>query len=258
MKLDLDKIVSEEEKYQIVAEVTLGNSWGNKLVAEFKKDYFKSLFEFLAEEYKQYEVYPPKKEVFKAYRVTPFEDVKVVIIGQDPYPNKDEAMGLSFSVKEDIKTPKSLNIIKKSIIKDIFNENPEISLPNDLTYLAKQGFFLLNTVLTVRAKEIASHYNKGWEQFTSETLKVLMEKEQPVLFVGMGKKAQITLDTIRNSENIKINENSLFLYCEHPAASAYSGKPWNNNNIFVEIDNFYKKYYNLNLDWNVKSETTST
>ena len=140
-------------------------------MAEFGKDYFKELEQFLIQEKQQYIIYPKEHKIFNAFNLTPFEKVKVVILGQDPYHGKGQAHGLAFSISEKIALPPSLKNIFKELKSDI---GISISENGDLTSWAKQGVLLLNTTLTVREKQAASHQNKGWENFTDAVIKNLV------------------------------------------------------------------------------------
>ena len=161
----------------------IGNSWDILLSEEYKKDYFKSLKDFVISEYKNKIVYPKMSEIFKAFIETSYEDVKVVILGQDPYHGENEAEGLSFSVKVGIAKPPSLiNIFTE--LKDDLGCN----IPNhgSLVSWAKQGVLLLNSTLTVVKDTPKSHSNKGWETFTDEVIKIINKKNKPVVFILWG------------------------------------------------------------------------
>lgn len=168
-------------------EVAIEPSWKKELAGEFEKPYFKELAEFVRDEYKAATVYPPPKFLFRAFELTPFDKVKVVILGQDPYINTGEANGLSFSVNEGIRTPPSLRNIFKELAGDLGSE-PNKS--GDLERWAKQGVLLLNATLTVRAKQSASHQNKGWEQFTDTVIKTLSDKREHLVFILWGNYAR--------------------------------------------------------------------
>lgn len=153
---------------------------------ESKKSYFQTLQAFLASEYQSKTIYPPASMVMNAFRLTPFDKVKVVIIGQDPYHQPNQAMGLSFSVPKHVALPKSLINIYKELKSDLMIENKS----GDLTNWAKQGVFLLNTTLTVQQNVPMSHANKGWETFTYNIIKALCEGKDFLVFVLWGKHAQ--------------------------------------------------------------------
>lgn len=163
------------------------NDWQQVVGEEFDKPYYLELREFLKDEYANETVYPPKENIWSAFEHTPFENVKVVILGQDPYHGPNQAHGLSFSVQPGVTQPPSLRNIFKELKEDVGCERPE---NGTLTKWADQGVMMLNTVLTVRAGKAHSHRNKGWELFTDEVIRKLSEREEPVIFVLWGKPAQ--------------------------------------------------------------------
>ncbi len=168
-------------------DVKIEQSWKEQLQSEFSKDYFARLTDFVRNEYKTKKIFPPAKLIFNAFDHTPFDKVRVVILGQDPYHNDGQAHGLSFSVNEGIKTPPSLvNIYKE--IKDEFGT--PIPSSGDLTRWANQGVLLLNATLTVEAHKAASHQGKGWETFTDAAIRHLAEKRENVVFMLWGAYAQ--------------------------------------------------------------------
>lgn len=166
--------------------VILKNDWNSLLKEEFSKDYYLNLRKFLIEEYKTKIIYPNMNDIFNALHYTPYKDVKVVILGQDPYHGVNQAHGLSFSVKPGIQTPPSLKNIYKELNKDL-----GCYIPNNgyLKKWADQGVLLLNTVLTVRAGEANSHKGKGWEIFTDKIISLLNERENPIVFILWGNNA---------------------------------------------------------------------
>lgn len=189
-------------------------NWKELIAEESKKEYFKELNKFLVSEMKNYTVYPEKKNWFKAFDVTPFEKVKVVIIGQDPYHGEGQAQGLSFSVPKDLKLPPSLKNIYKEIETDMEIEK---SQNGDLTSWAEQGVLLLNSVLTVRAKSAGSHQKKGWEKFTDRVVEVLNEQSENLVFILWGAPAQKKGKAIDR-------EKHLVLEAPHPSPlSSYRG-----------------------------------
>lgn len=186
--------------------------WPEKIQSEISKDYFVSLQSFLKKEKSDGNlVFPKKKDIFRAFQVTPYDEVKLVILGQDPYHGAGQAHGLSFSVPKGVKRPPSLMNIYKEL--DAVDARPH----GDLIDWAEQGVFLLNSVLTVRDGQAASHRNKGWEVFTDEVLKSLNARTQPVVYLLWGAYAQkkaVFLD----------NQNHLVLQAPHPSPlSAYRG-----------------------------------
>lgn len=163
------------------------NDWDTELKDEFEKPYYQALRTFLKEEYTQQEVYPPMDQLWTAFQLTPFKDVKVVILGQDPYHGPGQAHGLSFSVNPDVRIPPSLRNMFKELVEDVGCEMPETG---SLTGWAKQGVLLLNTVLTVRQGEAHSHRQKGWEKFTDAVIHHLSERHDRIVFVLWGRPAQ--------------------------------------------------------------------
>jgi uracil-DNA glycosylase len=168
-------------------DVKIAPSWKTRLENEFSQPYFNQLIEFVKEEYKTQTVYPPGKEIFKAFDACDFNDVKVVIIGQDPYHGAGQANGLCFSVREDVRMPPSLVNIFKEIQNDLRKPIPK---SGDLTRWAEQGVLLLNATLTVRASSPGSHQNKGWESFTDAVIKKISDEKENVVFLLWGSYAQ--------------------------------------------------------------------
>lgn len=168
-------------------EVKIEDSWKNRLAHEFEKEYFHSLVSFVKSEYLQYEVFPKGSQIFNAFAHCPFDKLKVVIIGQDPYHGAGQANGLCFSVNDGIAKPPSLINIFKEIKADIGSDIPDTG---NLERWADQGVLLLNATLTVRAHHPGSHQNKGWEQFTDAVIKVISEEKEGVVFLLWGAYAQ--------------------------------------------------------------------
>lgn len=193
--------------------VNIGNSWDNVLKDDFGGENYQNLRRFLAEEYRTHTIYPDMHHIFSALKETAFEDVKVVIIGQDPYHNPGQAHGMCFSVMPGTDTPPSLVNVFKEIKSDlgISNTNPY------LIDWAKQGVLLLNAVLTVRAGQAGSHRGKGWEILTDSIIKKLNERKEPIVFMLWGAYA-------RSKKGYITNPNHLVLECAHPSPlSAYNG-----------------------------------
>ncbi|CEG21882.1 Uracil-DNA glycosylase [Planococcus massiliensis] len=163
------------------------NDWQEIVGAEFDKPYYLELREFLKREYENETVYPPKEDIWNAFEHTAYRDVKVVILGQDPYHGPNQAHGLSFSVQPGVPHPPSLRNMFKELKEDIGCDKPK---DGTLTKWADQGVMMLNTVLTVRGGEANSHRNRGWEIFTDEVIRKLSAREEPVIFVLWGKPAQ--------------------------------------------------------------------
>ena len=194
--------------------VNIGNDWDEILKDEWQKPYYRNLRQFLKSEYSSFTVYPDMYDIFNALKLTSFSDTKVVIIGQDPYHGPGQAHGLCFSVKKGIEPPPSLKNIFKEMHSDLGIKIPS---SGDLTYLAKQGVLLLNTVLTVRAGMADSHKDKGWEIFTDRVISELNKKQTPVIFLLWGAKA-------RNKANVVTNPIHKKLTAAHPSPlSAYNG-----------------------------------
>ncbi|MEG1839201.1 MAG: uracil-DNA glycosylase [Bacteroidaceae bacterium] len=192
--------------------VEIEESWKAHLMPEFEKDYFKRLTEFVRSEYAQYSVYPPGKMIFNAFNLCPFEQVKVVIIGQDPYHGPGQAHGLCFSVNEGVPFPPSLQNIFKEIYSDL-----SIPTSGNLSRWASQGVLLLNATLTVRAHTAGSHQRKGWEEFTDAAIRALAEKRNGLVFILWGAYAQ------KKGSFIDRNKH-LVLTSAHPSPlSAYNG-----------------------------------
>lgn len=194
--------------------VQIEDSWKEQLAGEFEEDYFRKLTDFVRQEYMTGPVYPPGKLIFNAFNICPFNKVKVVIIGQDPYHGPGQAHGLCFSVNEGVTFPPSLVNIFKEIKADIGSEMPT---SGDLTRWAQQGVLLLNSTLTVRAHQAASHAGHGWERFTDAAIKALAEKRDNLVFILWGAYAQKKGAFIDRSRH-------LVLSSAHPSPlSAYNG-----------------------------------
>lgn len=181
-----------------MVKTTLPEDWQELLEGELEKPYFQQLYDFVLEERKKYTVFPPAKEVFSALRLTPYARVKVLLLGQDPYHDHNQAHGLCFSVRPGITPPPSLRNIFKELHDDL-----GCRIPNNgyLVPWAEQGVLLLNAVLTVRAHEAASHANHGWETFTDAIIRRVNEKSEPVVFVlwgGYARKKKSLIDTERH------------------------------------------------------------
>jgi uracil-DNA glycosylase len=180
-------------------DVKIAPSWKSRLSDEFNKSYFLQLIEFVKQEYQTQTVYPPGKEIFHAFDGCDFADVKVVIIGQDPYHGPGQANGFCFSVRDGIRVPPSLVNIFKEIKQDL---GKPIPTSGDLERWAKQGVLLLNATLTVRASSPGSHQNKGWETFTDAVIKKLSEERQNVVYLLWGAYAQKKGEIIDRSKNL--------------------------------------------------------
>jgi len=195
-------------------EYNLNNDWKELLEDEFSKPYFISLDSFLEKEYALKTIYPPKEDIFNALNLSSYKDTKVVIIGQDPYHEPNQAHGLAFSVKEGTKLPPSLNNIFKEISSDL---GLYMGQNGDLTPWAEQGVLLLNNVLTVEKGKADSHKKKGWEIFTDKIITLLNEKDRPVVFIFWGNNA-------KRKKELVTNPIHLVLDGPHPSPlSAYHG-----------------------------------
>lgn len=180
----------------------IGNDWDLVLQGEWEKPYFKELEAFLDIEYKTQTIYPKRENIFKAFEYTPFSDVKVVIIGQDPYHGENQAHGLCFSVLEGVKFPPSLRNIFKELESDVGKEIPKSN--GQLDCWAKQGVLMLNTVLTVREGQPTSHKNKGWEIFTKKVIEKLNQREEPIIFLLWGAHAEKIGEAVTNPIHQKL------------------------------------------------------
>ena len=205
-------------------------TWNEILAEEMEKDYYQELQAFVQKRRAEVRVFPEEKNVFNALELTPFESVKVVILGQDPYHGFGQAHGLSFSVQKGIPLPPSLKNIYKELQEDIGGEFPT---EGDLSHWAKQGVLLLNTVLTVEEGNANSHKGKGWERLTNRLIESLNELKHPVIFILWGKPAQ-------DKEKLITNPNHIILKAPHPSPlSAYRGffgsKPFSRvNDILIQ------------------------
>ena len=221
----------------------ISNDWAEKLNAEYKKPYYRELFQFVKEEYSKVVVYPPSEDIFNAMHLTPLSKVKCVILGQDPYHEPGQAHGLCFSVKPDIKIPPSLENIYKELHDDI-----GFSIPNHgyLEEWAKQGVLLLNTVLTVQAHRAFSHRGKGWEQFTDAIIRTVNEIDRPVVFLLWGKPAQEKKALLNNPKH-------LILEAPHPSPLSAS-RGFFGCRHFSKANEFLMKNGETPIDWTLPSE----
>ncbi|MBR5248282.1 MAG: uracil-DNA glycosylase [Lachnospiraceae bacterium] len=218
------------------------NDWLNALNSEFSKPYYAKLFQFVKEEYNTTQVFPPADDIFTAFHLTPLSQVKVVIIGQDPYHNVGQAHGLCFSVKPDVDIPPSLVNIYQELHEDL-----GCYIPNNgyLVKWARQGVLMLNTVLTVRAHQANSHHGKGWEQFTDAAIRALNEQNRPIVFILWGRPAQM-------KESMLNNPNHLILKAPHPSPlSAYRG--FFGSKPFSQTNQFLKNHGIEAIDWQIEN-----
>ena len=219
----------------------IGNLWDQYLEQEYKKEYFQKLMDFVKEEYKHKTIYPKQNEVFNAFRYTDYSNVKVVILGQDPYHGPNQAEGLSFSVKNEVLKPPSLQNIFKELESDLGIPVPE---HNSLKPWAKQGVLLLNAVLTVEEHKPTSHKNQGWEEFTDQVIKILNDRDTPTVFILWGAYA-------RSKKAFITNKKHLVIESAHPSPfSARNGffgsKPFSKTNEFLKKNNIKE------IDWRIE------
>lgn len=221
----------------------LTNDWSLALKDEFNKPYYRDLYRFVKEEYSTKVVYPPADDIFNALHLTPLKDVKVLILGQDPYHNEHQAHGLSFSVLPDQKDiPPSLQNIYKELQEDL-----GCYIPNNgyLKKWADQGVLMLNTVLTVRAHEPNSHQGRGWENFTDAIIQAINQKDEPVVYMLWGKPAQSKIPMLTNPKH-------LILKAPHPSPlSAYRG--FFGCRHFSKCNEFLSKNGLEPIDWQIEN-----
>jgi len=220
----------------------INGDWYEALKEEFRKPYYRSLFETVNQEYKTQQIFPPANDIFNAFHLTPLKNVKVVIFGQDPYHNVGQAHGLCFSVKKGVAIPPSLVNIYQELHDDL-----GCSIPSHgyLTKWAEQGVLMLNTVLTVRAHQANSHRGIGWEEFTDAAIMALNSQDRPIVFILWGAPAQ-------RKEKMLTNPNHLILKAPHPSPlSAYRGffgcKHFSQANAFLEKNGIAP------IDWQIEN-----
>ena len=219
----------------------ISGDWEKALQGEFRKPYYRKLFETVGREYRTATVYPPADDIFNAFHLTPLPDVKVVILGQDPYHEPGQAHGLSFSVMPGVEIPPSLVNIYQELHDDL-----GCKIPNNgcLTKWARQGVLLLNTVLTVRAHRAFSHKDIGWQEFTDAAIRVLAGQDRPLVFILWGRPAQQKASMITNPRH-------LILKSPHPSPlSAYRGffgsRPFSKTNAYLEANGLTP------IDWQIE------
>ncbi len=218
------------------------NDWLPELEGEFQKPYYKELYAFVKSEYDSAQVFPPADDIFNAFHYTPLSDVKVVILGQDPYHNVGQAHGLCFSVKPEVAAPPSLVNIYKELHDDM-----GCYIPNNgyLVKWAKQGVLMLNTVLTVRAHMANSHRGKGWEEFTDAAIRTLNKQDRPMVFILWGRPAQTKKKMLNNPKNLSLE-------APHPSPrSAHNGffgsRPFSKTNRFLQDNGLGP------IDWQIEN-----
>ena len=219
------------------------NDWEEKLKPEYKKDYYKKLYQTVNAEYASgKKIFPPADDIFNAFHLTPLKDVKCVIIGQDPYHNDGQAHGLSFSVKPEVDIPPSLGNIYQELQTDC-----GCKIPNNgyLVKWAKQGVLRLNTVLTVRAHEANSHRGIGWEQFTDAAIRAVNEQDRPIVYMLWGRPAQSKIPMLTNPKH-------LVLTAPHPSPlSAYRG--FFGCRHFSKTNEFLQSHGVEPIDWQIEN-----
>ncbi len=218
----------------------IGNDWDEKLKIVWESEGFKKFLNIIEKEYKNKTIYPPKNYIFNALKLTPYSNTKVVIVGQDPYHGEGEAHGLSFSVQEGIKIPPSLQNIYKELNDDL---GIPIAKTGDLTKWGKEGVLLLNAVLTVEKDKPASHRNIGWERLTDYIIRILNEKEEPVVFILWGNFAKEKSKYITNSRHLVITS-------PHPSPFSarygfFGSKPFSKTNEYLKKNNLKE------IDWDI-------
>lgn len=218
----------------------VGNNWDKILDEEYHKEYFKNIVAFINKEYQEKTIFPSKSRILRALTLTDYDDVKVVILGQDPYHGQGQANGLAFAVSENVALPPSLQNIYKELYNDL---GIPISRVGTLECWAKEGVLLLNAVLTVEKDKAASHKDIGWEQFTDAIIKKLNEKEKPVVFILWGNFA-------RSKKVYITNKNHYVIESTHPSPfSAYHG--FFGSKPFSKTNDFLKKTNQKEIDWRV-------
>ena len=221
----------------------LSNDWAAALDGEFHKEYYRQLYTFVREEYSRKVIYPPSEEIFSAFHFTPLHEVKVLLLGQDPYHNEHQAHGMSFSVPQDQKDiPPSLQNIYQELHEDL-----GCYVPNNgyLEKCAKQGVLLLNTVLTVRAHQANSHQGKGWEQFTDAVIQAVNAQDRPIVYLLWGRPAQSKIPMLTNPKH-------LILKAPHPSPlSAYRG--FFGCRHFSQCNDFLKANGVEPIDWQIEN-----
>ncbi|WP_431165591.1 uracil-DNA glycosylase [Tenacibaculum halocynthiae] len=220
-------------------EVKIADSWKNVLKEEFDKEYFKKLISFVKNEYNTFTCYPENSTIFKAFEACSFENVKVVILGQDPYHGEGQANGLCFSVHENIKHPPSLINIFKEIESDINIPYPE---SGDLSRWAKQGVLLLNATLTVREGEAGSHQKQGWELFTDAVISAISEHKEDVVFLLWGGYAK------KKGAKIDVSKHCI-LTSGHPSPLSANRGYWFGNKHFSKTNIFLESKNMLTIQW---------
>lgn len=220
---------------------TLPSSWHAVLADEMAKPYFKDLFDFVAYERENHTVFPPESDLFRAFELTPFDQVRVVVLGQDPYHDEGQAHGLCFSVLPGVKPPASLANIFKELQADLGARPPG---HGNLQHWADQGVLLLNTVLTVRAHTPGSHKNKGWEKFTDAVIRALSAREEPVVFALWG-------DFAKKKVGLIDDRRHRVVVAPHPSPIAGKGPKFVGSRPFTAIQRALEDLGYPTIDWEV-------
>lgn len=221
--------------------VNIGNHWDQLLAPEFEKEYYQKLRQFLIAEYRGKTIYPGMHDIFNALKYTDYDDVKVVILGQDPYHGPGQAHGMSFSVRPGVKQPPSLVNIFRELQDDLGIDPPDHGY---LVKWAEQGVLLLNTCLTVREHQANSHKGKGWEIFTDKVISLLNQREKPMVFILWGGNA-------KSKQSLITNPNHLILTGAHPSPlSAYNG--FYGGRYFSKANEFLESTGQTGIDWDLK------
>ena len=221
--------------------VNIGNHWDQLLAPEFEKEYYQKLRQFLIAEYRGKTIYPGMHDIFNALKYTDYDDVKVVILGQDPYHGPGQAHGMSFSVRPGVKQPPSLVNIFRELQDDLGIDPPDHGY---LVKWAEQGVLLLNTCLTVREHQANSHKGKGWEIFTDKVISLLNQREKPMVFILWGGNA-------KSKQSLITNPSHLILTGAHPSPlSAYNG--FYGGRYFSKANEFLESTGQTGIDWNLK------
>ena len=221
--------------------VNIGNDWDTVLAGEFEKDYYKKLRSFLVSEYRSKTIYPDMYDIFNTLKLTPYSDVRAVILGQDPYHEPGQAHGLCFSVKKGVQIPPSLRNIYKELADDI--EDFKIPGHGCLTEWGEQGVIMLNAVLTVRRGEANSHKGQGWEIFTDRVIELLNEREKPIVFILWGGPA-------RAKKTLITGKQHLILEGAHPSPlSAHNG--FFGGKYFSKANSFLVRSGETPINWQI-------
>lgn len=220
----------------------ISNDWLPAIGGEFRKPYYKELYEFVRQEYSRTQVFPPAEDIFNALHLTPLGEVKVLILGQDPYHNVNQAHGLCFSVKPQVPVPPSLENIYRELADDL-----GCYIPNNgyLVKWARQGVLMLNTVLTVRAHQANSHQGRGWEQFTDAIIRAVNDQDRPIVYLLWGRPAQSKIPMLNNPRH-------LILKAPHPSPFS-AGRGFFGCRHFSQANRFLEEHGVEPIDWQIEN-----